>query len=86
MALTGREMRPCWPQKVAVCIYTFVNNSFTHLYISISYGFATNKSLEHSKKILIALFGKFSAIPSIKLSIFSLYVKDFKIIGWYSCI
>lgn len=19
MALTGREMRPCWPQKVAVC-------------------------------------------------------------------
>ena len=20
MALTGREMRPCWPRKVAVCI------------------------------------------------------------------
>ena len=26
MALTGQEMRPCWPQKVAVC--TFVAHSF----------------------------------------------------------
>ena len=24
MALTGREMRPCWPQKVAVCILFFL--------------------------------------------------------------
>ena len=23
MALTGREMRPCWPQKVAVCNMSF---------------------------------------------------------------
>lgn len=37
MALTGREMRPCWPQKVAVCTdnssrHASGNNIYTSTY------------------------------------------------------
>ena len=39
MALTGREMRPCWPQKVAVCtiVYLAVNglNLVLNAYINV---------------------------------------------------
>lgn len=54
MALTGREMRPCWPQKVAVCKYLIEvmdqNNSGITLRTleAISYN---KKLLTNNKKI-----------------------------------
>ena len=31
MALTGREMRPCWPQKVAVCKKLYKNGFYINI-------------------------------------------------------
>ena len=39
MALTGREMRPCWPQKVAVCILGINNIDHSRKKIELNIGY-----------------------------------------------